>query len=298
MSPPLDWGAGSYERIAAQLAPAAIAVVETAAPRPGERTLDIGTGTGTAALAAAQIGARVVGVDPAPRLRALARRRARDAGLEVDFLAGTAEALALDDGSVDVLLSAFGVIFADDPQTAAAEIARVAAPTARGVFSAWLPEGPLAAVMGVRARALAAVAPSPPAPAGPPLQMPPAPTPLSAAPPPPFAWHSGVAVGELFAPYGFSVEVRSRELAFTDRSPEAFIDGELRDHPAWLASAAALEPGGGLPALREQAIEILREANEDPGGFRVRSGYVIVTLSRSAESMSGAPPTARAARPA
>ena len=46
----MEWGAGRYERIVEQLLPAAEVVVERATPREGERVVDIGCGTGNAAL--------------------------------------------------------------------------------------------------------------------------------------------------------------------------------------------------------------------------------------------------------
>ena len=45
-----DWGINHYETTAEQLFPAARAVVENAAIRPGERVLDLGCGTGNAAV--------------------------------------------------------------------------------------------------------------------------------------------------------------------------------------------------------------------------------------------------------
>ena len=74
-----DWGLGRYEDTAAQLEPAARAVVERAAPAAGEHVVDVGCGTGNAALLAAERGARVTGVDPAPRLLDVARERGRGA---------------------------------------------------------------------------------------------------------------------------------------------------------------------------------------------------------------------------
>ena len=139
--PRIDWGLGRYERTAAQLAPASAVVVERAAPQPSERVLDLGTGTGTAALLAAARGATVTGVDPAARLLDVARHRALEQDLDVTFALGDAAAIPVEDGSVDVVLSVFGVIFAPDPVAAAAEMARVIAPGGRIVLSAWLPGG-------------------------------------------------------------------------------------------------------------------------------------------------------------
>src|SRR5437588_499469 len=64
----VDWGAGRYEKTAAELEPVARAVVELAAVAAGERVVDLACGTGNAALIAAEHGARTVGVDAAPRL--------------------------------------------------------------------------------------------------------------------------------------------------------------------------------------------------------------------------------------
>ena len=64
----VDWGAGEYEQTAAELEPAARHVVALAARAPGERVLDLACGTGNAALLAAAAGARVTGLDAAPRL--------------------------------------------------------------------------------------------------------------------------------------------------------------------------------------------------------------------------------------
>jgi cyclopropane fatty-acyl-phospholipid synthase-like methyltransferase len=72
-----DWGRGNYERTAEQLLPAAQTLVDAARLRLGERVLDLGSGTGNAALLAAAGGARVTAVDPSERLLSVARRTAR-----------------------------------------------------------------------------------------------------------------------------------------------------------------------------------------------------------------------------
>ena len=120
-----DWSIGCYERTAAQLLPAAEAVVARAAPLAGELVVDVGCGTGNAALLAAARGARVIGVDPAARLLEVARAEAAARELEATFVAGEAAAIPLPEASADAVVSVFGVIFAPDAAAAAAELTRV-----------------------------------------------------------------------------------------------------------------------------------------------------------------------------
>jgi SAM-dependent methyltransferase len=255
----LDWGIGRYEDTAAQLAPAARVVVERAAPAPGEHVVDVGCGTGNAALLAAERGARVTGVDPAARLLDVAREAAAARGLDARFLPGEAAALPLEDGEADVVLSVFGVIFAPDAQAAAAELARVTAPPGRILLSAWIPTG--AVQRAVRA-AVEAVREALGAP----------------EPPPRFPWHELAAVAELLGPHGFEVTAEEHEIPFTAASARAFVE-EQASHPQAVAGQAVLGPRGD--GLRERMVEIYEAANEDPGAFRVTSRYVVTTARRS-----------------
>ncbi|MGH3247236.1 MAG: class I SAM-dependent methyltransferase, partial [Trebonia sp.] len=108
------WGQGDYPLMAERLEPAALAVVEAAGVRAGERVLDVAAGTGNAALLAAARGGRVVGVDFEPALLAVAARRARERGLAVRWLTGDAGALPVAGESADVVVSVFGVMYAGD----------------------------------------------------------------------------------------------------------------------------------------------------------------------------------------
>jgi len=114
----LDWGIGKYEAAALELEPAARHVVRAANLAPGEHVLDVACGTGNAALLAARAGAVVTGLDGAERLIEVARSRAAAEGLEASFVVGDAQELKFDDGSFDVALSVFGVIFAFDAEKA------------------------------------------------------------------------------------------------------------------------------------------------------------------------------------
>src|SRR4051812_13720995 len=102
-----DWSLGSYESTAADLLPAAEQVVSAAQLRRGEHVLDVGCGTGSVALLAARAGARVVAVDPAARLREVARSAADREGLSLDIRAGGAPGLPVDDMTQDAVLSGF-----------------------------------------------------------------------------------------------------------------------------------------------------------------------------------------------
>src|SRR5437763_1765060 len=230
--PPLDWSLGRYERTAKQLLPAARLVVERAAPRAGERVVDVGCGTGNAALLAAERGARVTGVDPAARLLDVAREEAAARGLDADFALGEAAALPLADGEADVVLSVFGLIFAPGPQAAAAELDRVTAPGGRIVLSAWLPGGGMSDAIRVSREAVARV-----------MKLPPGPQ--------PFAWHERGDLARLFAPNGFEVSLEEATIAFTATSARAHLEAESEDHPMAVAGRAVLEQHGENEAVFE-----------------------------------------------
>ena len=259
----MDWSLGRYEHTAAQLLPAARAVIERAAPRSDERVLDVGCGTGNAALLAAARGASVTGVDPAWRLLDVARAEARARGLEARFLEGEAAALPLGDGAVEVVVSVFGVIFAAEAHVAAAELSRVSASGGRIVLSAWIPGGAMSESVALARAAIARALRAP-------------------AAAPQFAWHDGEELARLFEPHGFELVTLDEEShPFTARSASDYIDAEFENHPLWIAGRALLEPRGETQAIRDHVLEILDAANEDRDGFRVTSRYVVAALAKS-----------------
>jgi SAM-dependent methyltransferase len=116
-------------------------VITRATLHSGERVLDLGTGTGQAAIKAASlVGAsgRVVGVDISPKMLTKARQRVVELGLgHVDFLVGRAEAISSADGVFDAMLASLSLMYAIDRQAAARECARVLRPGGRLVASVW-----------------------------------------------------------------------------------------------------------------------------------------------------------------
>ncbi|WP_330302222.1 MULTISPECIES: methyltransferase domain-containing protein [unclassified Streptomyces] len=107
---------------------------EALAARPGERALDIGSGSGsqTRHLAAAVTpGGEVLGIEPNPGLRAVAEQRAAEAGSPARFVDGDALTLPVPDSSVDVVWCERVLQHLLEPEKAVAEIARVLRPGGR-----------------------------------------------------------------------------------------------------------------------------------------------------------------------
>ncbi len=133
------WSVGSYERIAARFAPVHDQLIDLLAVVPGERMLDLASGTGEVAIRAARAGATVTAIDIAAPMIEKARRRAEEEGVDVSFDLGDVEYLPYEDACFDVLASAFGLIFAPDHANVASELARVSCTGGRLGFTAWKP---------------------------------------------------------------------------------------------------------------------------------------------------------------
>ena len=128
------------QRIDAQIAPLGLAAIERAAPRPGERCLDVGCGCGQSSIQLAervQPGGQVLGLDLSVPMLARAAERAKEAGAAATFERGDAQIHPLEPSSVDLVFSRFGIMFFADPVAAFANLRRALRPTGRLVFLCW-----------------------------------------------------------------------------------------------------------------------------------------------------------------
>ncbi|HYM53259.1 MAG TPA: methyltransferase domain-containing protein [Candidatus Dormibacteraeota bacterium] len=118
-----DEGAPGYEvTVGRALLPVAAQVVRNAALQPGERVLDVGTGTGNTLVEAAGEGRTLVGLDAAPAMLAIAKQRLPDA----ELIQGDFGAMPFPDGMFDVIVSSHALLFADDRVAVLREMRRVA----------------------------------------------------------------------------------------------------------------------------------------------------------------------------
>jgi SAM-dependent methyltransferase len=249
------WSAGDYPDIARTIEEVAEVLVERVGAGPGDDLLDVGTGSGNVAIPAALTGASVTGLDLTPELLATARRRALDAGVDVDWIEGDAEELPFKDDSFDGVTSCFGVIFAPRHERAASELARVARPGGRVALTAWTPEG----MNGRMFKTVGSYMPAPP----PELK-------------PPVMWGSEDYVRSLFAATGAELSFERRTVTFMHDSPESWLEYNERVLGPAIMAKAVLEPQGRWDELRAELTQLYREANEaEDGSFRAPAEYLL-----------------------
>ena len=145
------WSAGDYAVVGTTLQIVGETLCEALDLRAGERVLDVAAGNGNATLAAARRWCDVVSTDYVSALLSRGQARASAEGLAVQFQEADAENLPFSDGSFDVVLSTFGVMFTPNQERAASEMARVCKSGGKIGLANWTPSsfiGELFKLMG------------------------------------------------------------------------------------------------------------------------------------------------------
>ncbi|WP_432936041.1 class I SAM-dependent methyltransferase [Kribbella sp. CA-253562] len=246
------WSAGRWDAVAALIAGVGPKLLDEVGVGPGDQVLDVATGSGSSiAIPAAQRGAAVVGSDLVPQNFEDGRRRAAEAGVEIEWVEADAEHLPFEDGRFDRVFSTFGHMFAPDHAKAGAELARVCRPGGTIALTTWVPTGYSGRLFGV----LAGHLPGPP-PAG----------------PGPVAWGEPDHVREMIPGVKFTFHTDTVEL--TAPTVEQFADFYAENFgPLVLARQAV---GDGWPAMRDDILAYDNEWNTATDGtVRILAEYLV-----------------------
>ena len=253
------WAAGDYDAIVDYIWSIGGDLVGRVGVGEGDAVLDVACGTGNASIPAAEAGGRVTGLDLTPSLLEGARRRAADAGVEIDWIEGDAEALPFEDGSFDVVLSTLGVMFAPRHEVAAAELGRVMRPGGRLGVAAWTPDGSIG-------RFFASMSPF-------------APEPPPGFQPPPL-WGTREHVERIFEGTGLELRFEEAAVAFEFDSIEAAVDEYWDNFGPIVTLRAMVEPEGRGDELREAIAGTFEASNRATGGGVAYDGEYLITLGR------------------
>lgn len=145
------WGSAGirYESISSSISDAIEHCIQRLDPEPGDKVLDVATGTGWAARRLASRGASVTGVDIGRELIEAAILHPANSSFNIDYRVGDADALPFNDGEFDSVVSTFGVMFSSRPEVAAAELARVCRKGGKVALTTWAPGSTIAGMFKV-----------------------------------------------------------------------------------------------------------------------------------------------------
>ena len=248
------WSSGDYSVIGTTLQIVGETLCERIDVSAGERVLDVAAGNGNASLAAARRGGVVTASDYVPALLEGAARRAAAEGLTIETREADAEALPFADGTFDVALSVFGVMFTPHQERSASELLRACRPGGRIGVANWTPNGFIGQMFKIVGRY---------------------------APPPagvrsPLEWGTEARVRELFGGNVRTLDAEPRHFVFRYRSAQDWLD-TFRTYYGPTHKAFGALDSDAQAAFEAELLALAGEHNtSSTGTFRVSSEYLEV----------------------
>jgi ubiquinone/menaquinone biosynthesis C-methylase UbiE len=246
------WAAGDFGIIGTTLQIVGESLCEAVDLRAGSRVLDVAAGNGNSSLAAARRWCDVTSTDYVPALLEDGRRRAEGDRLSIHFQEADAEALPFPDGTFDVVLSSFGVMFTPNHARTAHELVRVCRSGGRIGLANWTPRGFIGRLFGVVGRHV-------PPPAGVPS---------------PSLWGREDYLDQLFRASASDIHTTYRDFVFRYRSPQHWID-VFRTWFGPVHKAFAALPEEGQRRLQEDLTALIDEFNTSGDATMVVPGEYI-----------------------
>jgi SAM-dependent methyltransferase len=232
------WSAGNYPVVGTTLQIVGESLCEALDLRAGARVLDVAAGNGNATLAAARRWCDVTSTDYVAQWLKAGRDRARAEGHLVKFQVADAEQLPFADGSFDVVVSTFGVMFTPDHDKGASELVRVCRPGGKIGLANWTPTGFVHEFIAIMHKYVQ----RPPG-----LRM-------------PTAWGTRLKLDELFGGGATHIRVTEREFVFRYRSPLHWVE-VFRAYYGPLNDTFASLDSDRQTALTRELIDLLELRN-------------------------------------
>jgi ubiquinone/menaquinone biosynthesis C-methylase UbiE len=252
------WSSGDYAVVGTTLQIVGEELCEALDVRSGQKVLDVAAGNGNVSLAAARRWCEVVATDYVPALLDRARTRAAADGLKLDFREADAEALPFQDGSFDVVVSTFGVMFTPDQDRAAAEMVRVCRPGGKIGLANWTPEGFIGQLFKTIGKHL-------PPPAG--VKS-------------PAQWGTKARIAEMFEPRASAITSEPRNFVFRYRSPEHWLEIFKTYYGPMLKAFAALEPAAQSALANDMKALVGQFNRSGDETMVVPSEYLQIVITR------------------
>ena len=249
------WSSGDYAVIGTTLQITGESLCEAVDVSAGQRVIDVAAGNGNASLAAARRGCVVTATDYVGALLAGTAARASAEGLDIDCREADAEALPFADGSFDVALSTFGVMFTPNHPQTASELVRVCRAGGKIGLANWTPTG----FIGQMFKIVGGYVPPPAGVAS------------------PLAWGTEERLAELFA--GHAVHATTRQFIFRYPSAQRWLDTFRTFYGPTLKAFGALEESQQT-AFAEDLLALADQHNTATDGtLRVPSDYLEVVVT-------------------